>query len=76
MSVMAAGPVLLQETLVVRHETLSFYVLPDLLLFFCKHHPFVQFPQRMSLWTLVTVLTSIWSVQNSAKTVDMVSVVR
>lgn len=75
-SVMAAGPVLLQETLAVRHETLSFYALLDFLLFCSKHHPFLQFPQRMSLRTLVTVLTSIWSVHNSAKMVDMVSVVR
>lgn len=72
---MAAGAVLLQEMLTVRHETPSFYGLPDLLLFCSTHHPFLQFLLRMSLWTLVTVLTCLWSAHNST-TVDMVFVVR
>lgn len=73
---MATGPVLLQEMLAVRHETLSFYVLPDLLLFCSTHHPFLQFLLRMSLWTLVAVLTCLWSAHNSTTTVDMMFVVR
>lgn len=73
---MAAGPVLLQETLAVRHETLRFYVPPNLLLFCSTHHPFLQFLCRMSFWTLVAVLTCLWSANNSTTTADMVFVVR
>lgn len=40
-SVIVAGYVLIQEMLSVCQETLSFKVLPNLLLFFGKLHPFL-----------------------------------
>lgn len=67
---MAAGLELRQETLAVGHEALSFYVLPDLLLLFNAHHPFLQLLLRMSLWTMVTVLTGLWSGHSGTTTVD------
>ena len=57
----AAVFVFFQKPVIIAHVTLGFNVMSDLLFLFSTHHPLLQFFHRMSFWTIVAILTCLWS---------------
>lgn len=55
----AAVSVLLQKTIPVRHEALSLYVAPYLLVLFGSHYPLFKLLLRVSFHTVGAIFTGV-----------------